>query len=82
DAVLRWLSPERVEAAGIEPWTELPVWCPPGELHGAMHTADVSRTVAAGLRCRPVGETVADTWAWVRDGLGEAMPGRTNPRAA
>ncbi|MFJ4436309.1 NAD-dependent epimerase/dehydratase family protein [Streptomyces sp. NPDC088923] len=82
DAVLRWLSPEQVEAAGIEPWTELPVWCPPGEMHGAMHTADVSRTVAAGLRCRPVGETVADTWGWVRDGLGEVMPGRTNPRAA
>ncbi|GAA4219321.1 hypothetical protein FHR32_000361 [Streptosporangium album] len=22
---------------------------------------------AAGLRCRPVAETVRDTWAWLRD---------------
>jgi hypothetical protein len=26
------------------------------------------RAQAAGLRCRPVAETVADTWAWLRDG--------------
>ena len=26
------------------------------------------RAQAAGLRCRPVAETVADVWAWLRDG--------------
>ena len=31
------------------------------------------RAQAAGLRCRPVAETVADTWAWLRDGGAEAM---------
>ncbi|MDT0414063.1 reductase [Streptomyces sp. DSM 41982] len=82
DAVLRWAAPEQVEAAGIEPWTELPVWCPPGEMHGAMHTADVTPTLEAGLRCRPVAETVADTWAWVSREGGETMPPRTNPRSA
>jgi nucleoside-diphosphate-sugar epimerase len=82
EAVLRWLSPEQIEAAGIEPWTELPVWCPPGEMHAAMHTADVRRTVAAGLRCRPVAETIADTWAWLRDECGETLPGRTAVRSA
>ena len=29
DARLRWTSPEMIEAAGIAPWTELPVWIPP-----------------------------------------------------
>lgn len=66
DAELRWTSPEAVLAAGIEPWVELPVWLPPGELHGALHGSDVSKALAAGLRCRPVAETVADTWAWLR----------------
>jgi len=33
-----------------------------------------SRAREAGLRCRPVAETVADVWAWLRDG-GEATLG-------
>ncbi|MFD5720211.1 NAD-dependent epimerase/dehydratase family protein [Streptomyces sp. NPDC127036] len=72
-AELRWTDPETVLAAGIEPWTQLPVWVPPAsELHGALHSADVSRAVAAGLRCRPVRETVADTWEWLRSHGGTA----------
>ncbi|MFI1205540.1 NAD-dependent epimerase/dehydratase family protein [Streptomyces sp. NPDC020883] len=74
-AELRWTAPEDVLAAGIEPWTELPVWLPPGELHDLMHGGDVAKAVAAGLRCRPVGETVADTWAWLR-GIGGTAPQR------
>jgi nucleoside-diphosphate-sugar epimerase len=65
-AVLRWAAPEVIEAAGIEPWTQLPVWLPPGEDYDTMHRGDVSKALAAGLRCRPVAETVADTWAWLR----------------
>ncbi|WP_037859351.1 SDR family oxidoreductase [Streptomyces sp. NRRL F-5065] len=65
-AVLRWTDPGAVLAAGIEPWTQLPVWVPPGgELHGALHRSDVSRALATGLRCRPVAETVRDTWRWL-----------------
>ncbi|OON71580.1 NAD-dependent epimerase/dehydratase family protein [Streptomyces tsukubensis] len=80
-ASLRWVSPEAVEAAGVEPWTELPVWCPPGELHDAMHRADVTRTLESGLRCRPVGETVADTWAWLVSigGVPPRREGRPSP---
>ncbi|MEV8586413.1 NAD-dependent epimerase/dehydratase family protein [Streptomyces sp. NPDC051180] len=75
DAELRWTSPEVLVAAGVEPWSELPVWVPPGEMYDALHAADVSRAVAAGLRCRPVEETVADTWAWLRS-LGGVAPQR------
>ncbi|MFY1650121.1 NAD-dependent epimerase/dehydratase family protein [Solwaraspora sp. WMMB762] len=64
-ARLRWVDPAAVAAAGVAPWTELPVWLPPGELHDALHRGDVSRALSAGLRCRPVAETVADTWAWL-----------------
>ncbi|MEU5087824.1 NAD-dependent epimerase/dehydratase family protein [Streptomyces sp. NPDC021356] len=66
DAELRWTDPEVIVDAGIEPWTQLPVWVPPGsEGHDALHGADVSRAVATGLRCRPVTETVTDTWDWL-----------------
>ncbi|MEV6393860.1 NAD-dependent epimerase/dehydratase family protein [Streptomyces sp. NPDC051907] len=67
DAELRWTPAQSIVDAGIEPWSDLPIWVPPGEMYDAMHTADVSKAVAAGLRCRPVGETVADTWAWLRE---------------
>ncbi|OII66122.1 reductase [Streptomyces sp. CC53] len=76
DAELRWTEPQRILDAGVEPWTDLPVWLPPGELHDAMHRADVSKAVAAGLRCRPVAETVEDTWEWLR-----AVGGRAPLRA-
>ncbi|KUH36186.1 MULTISPECIES: NAD-dependent epimerase/dehydratase family protein [Streptomyces] len=75
DAELRWTDPGTILAAGVEPWSDLPVWTPPGELHDAMHGADVSKALAAGLRCRPVEETVADTWAWLC-GLGGRAPRR------
>ena len=65
-ARLVWVSPEVIERAGIAPWTELPVWVPPGSELAGLHTGDVSAVYAAGLRCRPVEQTVADTWAWLQ----------------
>jgi nucleoside-diphosphate-sugar epimerase len=63
---LRWTEPAVIAAAGIEPWTELPIWIPPGHEAEAMHGSNVERAHAAGLRCRPATDTVADTWAWLR----------------
>ena len=66
DAELVWVTPETVAAAEVAPWTELPIWLPPtGELAG-LHDCDVSAAYDAGLACRPMTETVADTWAWLR----------------
>ncbi|UQX04064.1 NAD-dependent epimerase/dehydratase family protein [Streptomyces sp. RerS4] len=68
----RWADAATIEAAGIEPWVELPVWIPEGASHDYMFRADVTKALEAGLRCRPVEETVADTWAWLRSIGGEA----------
>jgi 2'-hydroxyisoflavone reductase len=79
-ARLVWAAPEVIEAAGIEPWTELPVWLPPDSEAAGLHSGDVSRAYATGLRCRPVSETVADTWAWLQAEGDPAMaPGRPAP---
>ncbi|MEU6216265.1 SDR family oxidoreductase [Streptomyces sp. NPDC047022] len=78
-ADLRWTAPEAVLDAGIQPWTQLPVWVQPhSDMHDALHRADVSRAVATGLRCRPAAETVADTWEWLRSigGTAPLRPGR------
>jgi nucleoside-diphosphate-sugar epimerase len=66
DARLTWIDPEAVIAAGIEPWTELPIWLPPDSEFAGMHAANVERAHAAGLRCRPIEQTVEDTWCWLR----------------
>ncbi|MFE3943582.1 reductase [Streptomyces sp. NPDC059118] len=71
DAELRWTPAERILAAGVEPWSDLPVWLPPGEVYDAIHRGDVGRAYATGLRCRPVEETVADTWKWLEELVGE-----------
>ncbi|MFD3541090.1 NAD-dependent epimerase/dehydratase family protein [Streptomyces sp. NPDC058662] len=76
-AELRWTDPAVLQDAGVQPWTELPVWVPEGEAYDAMHRGDVSKAVAAGLTCRPVQETVADTWTWLRE-LGGVAPQRSD----
>lgn len=64
DARLVWADPDAVLDAGVAPWTQLPIWLPPGEMADAMHRSDPTKVHRAGLVCRPVEETVADTWAW------------------
>ncbi len=65
-AELVWLSPETIEEAGVSGWTELPIWVPPkGEL-SSLHDSDTTKAHDAGLRCRPMPETVGDTWAWLQ----------------
>jgi 2'-hydroxyisoflavone reductase len=73
DVRLTWVSADVIDRAGIEPWTQLPIWLPLGHEYEGLHGADVERAHAAGLRCRPVSETVADTWAWMRS-LGGPPP--------
>jgi hypothetical protein len=49
---------------------------PAGELAG-LHDGDVSRVYAAGMACRPVEATVADTWRWLQaDGDPQVPAGR------
>ncbi len=76
-AALVWVSPEVIEAAGIEPWIQLPVWLPPTGESASLYNGDVSAVYAAGLHCRPVAETVADTWHWLQaEGYPAERPGR------
>lgn len=71
-----WAEPEVVTSAGVEPWKDLPIWLPPGVMHDAMHRSDVGKALRAGLACRDVTATVADTWAWLR-----SLPGPPPQRA-
>jgi hypothetical protein len=65
DTTLTWIDAETIEAAGIQPWEELPIWIPAGHEYAAMHDANVERAHDAGLNCRPIAATVADPWDWM-----------------
>jgi nucleoside-diphosphate-sugar epimerase len=69
-AELVWIPDERLQAAAVEPWVELPLWIGADAFPGTW-AIGTARAQAAGLRCRSIAATVADVWAWLRDG-GEA----------
>ncbi|WP_280696467.1 NAD-dependent epimerase/dehydratase family protein [Kitasatospora sp. GP82] len=66
-AELVWVDEEQLLAAEVQPWTELPLWSPDKPEWQAIWLADTTRAQAAGLTCRPVAESVRDTWAWIQE---------------
>ena len=83
DATFTWVPDEFLLQEKVGPWMEMPLWIPAPL--GDLHNAPIERAVAAGLRFRPVEQTVAETLAWARTQEGVAAPtdfaGRTRPRA-
>ena len=67
-ATLRWVDGEPVAVALEDAWTQLPLWPAPVPDVAGIYGMETRRAQAAGLRIRPLAETVADTWAWLRDG--------------
>ncbi|MFI9764992.1 NAD-dependent epimerase/dehydratase family protein [Streptomyces sp. NPDC051963] len=60
-----WVAPEILVDQGVRQWTEVPLW----RTHAGVWSVDSAGAVATGLRCRPIVETIRDTWAWLaRDG--------------
>ena len=57
-----WVEPGWLTGRGVKEWTELPLWrTAPGTW-----LVDGTRARHLGLSCRPLDETVADTWAWLQ----------------
>jgi nucleoside-diphosphate-sugar epimerase len=72
-ATLTWVSQEFLwEREKVAPWSgprSLPVMLPVPEVVGLL-AHDAAPALAAGLRPRPLAETVADTLAWLNTGAG------------
>ena len=66
-AVLREASRDFLQANGVQAWVDLPVWIPGvGDTAGS-HRRSNARALAAGLKFRPLAQTVADTLEWWRN---------------
>ena len=78
DARIVWVDDRVILDAGVEPWTELPLWAP-GDDFAWLCRVDVERALAAGLTFRPLEETARDTLAWSRE-AGEQRPTLTREK--
>jgi 2'-hydroxyisoflavone reductase len=63
---LRWVDIGTLQSHGLQPWSDLPLALPDDAEHAAFMQVDAVRARAAGLRERPLAQTVADTLAWWR----------------
>jgi 2'-hydroxyisoflavone reductase len=72
DARLVWVDESFLLEREVGQWMELPLWL--SESNSTFLSADVSKAVAAGLRFRPLEETVRDTLAWARAAGDTAAP--------
>jgi 2'-hydroxyisoflavone reductase len=73
DAEPIWIDDRFLFEQKVQPWNELPLWIPEHPAFAGGFQVRTDKAHAAGLRCRPVAETVHDTWAWLSE-LGDAIP--------
>ena len=66
DAEPRWIPDDALLAAGVAPWTELPLWAPAS--YRGTWAIRTERAQAAGLRCRPLADTIEHVADWLRTG--------------
>ena len=60
-----WVDAQFLAEHDVAPWSELPIWLPPGS--DSIEWASSAKAVAAGLTYRPIDETVRATLAWTRE---------------
>ena len=63
DARLTWVDEYALVEHGVEAWSDLPLWLAPGTNPESANflAVDVTKALAAGLRFRPLADTVRDT---------------------
>ncbi|MFG2113603.1 NAD-dependent epimerase/dehydratase family protein [Streptomyces sp. NPDC048718] len=68
EAELVWVDEQFLLDHDVAPWSELPLWAPDVPEFAGTWTPSSAKALAAGMRCRPVAETVVDTWRALQDG--------------
>lgn len=62
EARLVWVDEDFLLQNGVEPWSDLPLWLAPdaNSREASFLALDVSKAIAAGLRFRPLSQTILD----------------------
>jgi 2'-hydroxyisoflavone reductase len=69
---LKWVAQDFLLNAGIQPWSDLPLWVPDSAFAG-MNAINCEKAYRAGLDVRPIANTIEDTLRW--DQLREPQTG-------
>lgn len=64
DARFTWVSESFLAGEKVGPWIELPLWVPREPDMLGFDAVSVERAIAAGLRFRPIAESIRDTLSW------------------
>ena len=64
DANVKWASLEFLNQNNVAPWSDMPAWIPDDEEGVGFARLDISKAIHAGLKFRPLEETVRDTLEW------------------
>jgi 2'-hydroxyisoflavone reductase len=70
---LTWVSEEFLAEQKVGPWMEMPLWIP----REGRRSYDISKARAAGLRFRPLADTIRDTLLWAKTERGNRPYSRT-----
>jgi nucleoside-diphosphate-sugar epimerase len=81
DADFRWLDDQVLLDAGVQEWTELPLWAATAGAPG-LWEHDSTAAEESGLACRPVLDTLIDTWDWMQTIPGGWRPSERTPGLA
>jgi len=65
-AEIVWVPSAELLERGVAVWTELPLWLGEDPEYSWMDEVDPAPAIAAGLRHRPLDDTIAETLAWHR----------------
>jgi 2'-hydroxyisoflavone reductase len=63
DARLTWVDGGFLVESGVEAWSDLPLWLGTDPAVQGFLSVDISKALAAGLRFRPLADTIRDTLA-------------------
>src|SRR5215212_261356 len=66
DASFKWASVDFLNQHKIEAWSDMPAWIPDSEEDIGFARVNVSKATQAGLRFRPLEETLQDTLEWAK----------------
>jgi 2'-hydroxyisoflavone reductase len=84
DARFLWAPAAFLKQHNVAEWSDMPVWIPDTEENQGFSRMDVSKAIDAGLKFRPLEETIRDTleWAQSRSANHEWRAGLTAEREA
>ena len=63
-ATFRWAPVEFLNQNNVAPWSDLPAWLPDSGESAGFAQVNVSKAIHAGLKFRPLEDTVHDTLEW------------------